>query len=305
VVILRGQPNGDQLILLYLQLLAESIDHEGYLRYSKKVPYTEKMLATLTGHTEDNVRTFLGHAKDTGLIEKMKNGTLYLTKAQDMVGAETNWAESKRQYRAKSDTKEDNVLPMSGQSPTELELDIDLDQEQDARDIIKGLSVVETNVPVTEKHVSVTERGVSGAIVKDSIVKERVAKKLAVKTADPPQLKIKHPTLGVPMNQTRYDTLVGIYGRQPVDEAIQDRLDWENSKGKPHAKDYASAAANWMKRDGVAKKPGAGLKSMMALHPPECPCGGEVRTTIDEAMCMSCDNAWDLQDQEWVLREAK
>lgn len=49
------------------------------------------------------------------------------------------------------------------------------------------------------------------------------------------------------MNQTRYDNLLSTYGQERVDEAIQERLDWESAKGKPKAKDYAAAAANWLK----------------------------------------------------------
>lgn len=61
------------------------------------------------------------------------------------------------------------------------------------------------------------------------------------KTAD-----ATHPTLDVPMNQKRYDNLVAEYGQGTVDRAIQSRLDWEASKGKSPAKDYAAAAANWI-----------------------------------------------------------
>ena len=144
VVIMRGQPNGDQLVLLYLQLLAESIDHDGLLRYNEKTPYTEAMLATLMGHTEDNVRTLLGHCEDTGLVERMKDGTLCLTKAKDMIGTETTWAEKKRQYRASAGAKEDNVPAVSGQRPIELE--IELEKELEKERTSKKL-VVKTDTP--------------------------------------------------------------------------------------------------------------------------------------------------------------
>lgn len=56
-----------------------------------------------------------------------------------------------------------------------------------------------------------------------------------------------HASLGVPLNTTRYKNLCERYGQQPVDNAIQERMDWESSKGKPRSKDYAAAAANWLK----------------------------------------------------------
>ena len=59
----------------------------------------------------------------------------------------------------------------------------------------------------------------------------------------------QHPTLEVPMNQSRYDKLCQEHGSDVVDDAIQARLDWEATKGRAAAKDYASAAANWLRKD--------------------------------------------------------
>ena len=38
--ILENMPNGKELVLLYLKLLAESVDHEGALRFSDTLPYS-------------------------------------------------------------------------------------------------------------------------------------------------------------------------------------------------------------------------------------------------------------------------
>ena len=45
--ILEAMPNGTNYSLLYLKLMVESIDHEGYLRFSDKIPYTAEMLSTI------------------------------------------------------------------------------------------------------------------------------------------------------------------------------------------------------------------------------------------------------------------
>lgn len=75
--------------------------------------------------------------------------------------------------------------------------------------------------------------------------------------------KTLHEKHRVPIGTTRYRSLCEQYGQGVVDNAIQERIDWEAAKGKPKAKDYAAAAANWLKRaeaDGrvkfVPKKPG-------------------------------------------------
>jgi len=57
-----------------------------------------------------------------------------------------------------------------------------------------------------------------------------------------------HPSLSVPMNQTRYDNLCRERGQRLVDWAISSRLDWEAANGKPKAKDYAAAAATWIRK---------------------------------------------------------
>ena len=38
--IIQGMDNGREIVLFYIKLLLESIDHEGALRFSKEKPYT-------------------------------------------------------------------------------------------------------------------------------------------------------------------------------------------------------------------------------------------------------------------------
>ena len=78
-----------------------------------------------------------------------------------------------------------------------------------------------------------------------------------------------HPSLNVPINQARYDKLVVEYGQAIVDNAIQERLDWESANGKTPAKDYAAAAANWLKKAeefGNLPEPNDGLKPHKATR---------------------------------------
>lgn len=60
----------------------------------------------------------------------------------------------------------------------------------------------------------------------------------------------KHPTLGVPINETRYQSLVAEWGRQQVDDYIQRAIDYiaANRPQKPY-KDYAAAAAQYIRGD--------------------------------------------------------
>ena len=60
--------------------------------------------------------------------------------------------------------------------------------------------------------------------------------------------KVKHEITGRPISPTRYTTLVTEYGQETVDEYIQKIADWCDAKGKEY-KDFAAAAANWIKKD--------------------------------------------------------
>lgn len=99
IQILEDEDGGDKILLVYLKLLTESIDHDGRLRFSETVPYSNKMLSTITRTSEDIVSKCLDILGQYGLIVREEDGTIVLTNAEKMVGSETSWASKKRQYR--------------------------------------------------------------------------------------------------------------------------------------------------------------------------------------------------------------
>ena len=54
IKILRAKENGELLVLFYMWMLTEAIDHEGRLRYSEDIPYDEEMLAEASGFANAN-----------------------------------------------------------------------------------------------------------------------------------------------------------------------------------------------------------------------------------------------------------
>lgn len=143
--ILRAE-GGRDAVLFYIELLCESIDHDGRLRYSEKKPYTPKRLATALDFPEEIAKTALEILEDLDLIQTEKDGTLYLPEAENMTGSETDWAEKKRTQRGHAKDKpgttegqpRDNVPQMSpeeetneGQCPTEKEIEIELELEKE------------------------------------------------------------------------------------------------------------------------------------------------------------------------------
>lgn len=108
--IIEAMPNGKDYILFYLKLLCESVDRDGRLHFSDKIPLNEEMLATLTLTNIDIVRSAIKIFTELSMMEILDDGTYYMTEVGKITGSETEWAEKKRQYREKIGQKEDNVL---------------------------------------------------------------------------------------------------------------------------------------------------------------------------------------------------
>ena len=109
---------------IFIHLMAESIDHDGCLRYSEKKPYTARTLAPLVSTDEKTMQEALDAFLELELIEILDDGTIRIPLAVENIGSETEWAEKKRQFRDKMRTqrghKEDNVLGMSSECPQDV-----------------------------------------------------------------------------------------------------------------------------------------------------------------------------------------
>lgn len=84
--ILEAMPNGKEIVLFYLKLLTESIDHEGLLRFSESVPYTPKMLAVITNTDEEIAEDAITELIELGLLEILDDETYKINGIQDMIG---------------------------------------------------------------------------------------------------------------------------------------------------------------------------------------------------------------------------
>lgn len=133
VRILEAMPNGKEYVLFYIKLLAESIDHEGALRFSDRTPYSTEMLATIANTSPEIAEGAVKALIRLEMVESQEDGTLKMIGIENMIGFETKWAEKKRKYRQQKDidrtqegqnediarTKKDNV-----RQEKELEIDI-------------------------------------------------------------------------------------------------------------------------------------------------------------------------------------
>lgn len=105
IKILEGMPNGKEIVLFYLKLLCESVDHDGELRFSDSIPYTPHMLASVTNTELAVVEQGIKILEELGMLVKDKDETIIMRDTEKMMGSDTSWAEKKRQYRDKLKTE--------------------------------------------------------------------------------------------------------------------------------------------------------------------------------------------------------
>lgn len=100
IKIIEAYPNGEKYLLFYIKLMAESVSHEGRLRFSDAIPYNERMIAAVTDTDIDVVHSALEILRTLGLVEIWDDETLYLTQVANIIGSETEVAERMRRIRA-------------------------------------------------------------------------------------------------------------------------------------------------------------------------------------------------------------
>lgn len=106
IKILRAKENGELLVLFYMWMLTEAIDHKGQLRYSEDIPYDEEMLAEASGFALHIVTQALQQFTKLQLVITESDGTLFMPKSIEMVGSESASAQRVREYRERKNSKE-------------------------------------------------------------------------------------------------------------------------------------------------------------------------------------------------------
>lgn len=198
ITILEGMPEGKDLVLLYLKLMTESVDHEGRLRFSDEIPYTPLMLASLTHSDPEFMARALEIFGSFGLIVKEEDGTLFLPKVVKMIGSAVDNDHAKRQQRYRERLKNE-----------------DSDAESDA----------ERDDGVTQSDASVTQE--SDASVTQTVTKSdesiEIEKEIEIDKDKEKSKKEKHKFgsyENVLLTDDEYNNLVTKYGAE-ADEAIE------------------------------------------------------------------------------------
>ena len=100
VYVVESLEHGGEVILIYIKMLVESIDHNGCLRFNEKLPYNAQMLAAVF-HTKLEIMEFaLKQLQEFEMIKIDEDGTIRMLKFDDFVGTDTEAAIKKRSQRA-------------------------------------------------------------------------------------------------------------------------------------------------------------------------------------------------------------
>ena len=99
---INGMDNGREILLFYIKLMIESVDHEGTLRFSKEKPYTNGILAGVTDTPQNIVELAMDTLQDFGLVEIAEDKTIILPKVIEMIDSASNSDAAKRMRRLRT-----------------------------------------------------------------------------------------------------------------------------------------------------------------------------------------------------------
>lgn len=138
VRIIKAMPNGRDYILLYLQLLLESIDHEGTLRFSETIPYSDEMLSVITETDINVVKEAKKLFVELNLMQILEDQTICMCEVEKLIGStvDNENANRQRRYREKQKSKTlrnvtDTVTKNNESKRIEIEKETELEKEKE------------------------------------------------------------------------------------------------------------------------------------------------------------------------------
>jgi len=109
MILLESMQDGYIYSNILMKLHLRSLRNGGKLMLNDKIPYNDQMLASVTRHTIGNIRQALEIFQNLGLIEVLKNGAIFMTDIQNLIGRSSTEADRKREYRAKIDAEKKSL----------------------------------------------------------------------------------------------------------------------------------------------------------------------------------------------------
>ena len=147
--IIHGMENGRDIVLFYIELMIESVDHEGTLRFNNSKPYTNGMLASLTGTPQDIVEQAMNTLIDFGLVEIAEDKTIILPKVIEMIDSASDSDAARRMRRLR--TKSEQNVQDCEQNVQESE------QERTKRD--ESIEIRDKRLEIRDKSIDISFSG--------------------------------------------------------------------------------------------------------------------------------------------------
>lgn len=253
ILVLESMPNGKDYSLFYIKMLVESISHEGYLRFSETIPYNPEMLAVITNTNVDVVRSAVKVLQELKLLEVMDNKTLYLTEVNKMIGGETEWAEKKRQQRARAlalaTTSAGENIPQISDKTTNENEPVSITSQENTEKVDKKRTKKDNVRQYIYKESYLEKEKELNTEIKDERKKGKKDP-----TTPHPEKKAYGLYKHVLLTDDEYNDLAKHYEKHYLDyiEAID--LYVESNKKAHGYKNYKAAILAWMRKDKIKPK---------------------------------------------------
>lgn len=152
IKIIENMPNGKDYIIFYLKLLCESTTHEGRLRFSDEIPYSDEMLSIITDTNIDIVRSAIKIFEQLKMIDVLDDGTFFLRQVEKMIGSETKSAERVRRFRENQKALQCNTNVAQRNIDIDIDIEKDIDKEIDIDINKKEIIKEKKSKPVKHKY---------------------------------------------------------------------------------------------------------------------------------------------------------
>lgn len=127
IVLLESMQDGVLYSNILLKLYLKSLKYGGKLQLAEDIPYTAQMIATITRQQVGTVEKALSIFMKLGLVEPLRNGALYMSNIELLIGQSSTEGERKR--KARLDLQKQKALPQTGADICPPELEIDIEKE--------------------------------------------------------------------------------------------------------------------------------------------------------------------------------
>lgn len=126
LIVVESMENGYIFSNILLKLYLKSLRNDGKLLINNRIPYNPALIAKVIRHNPVMVEKALQIFEQLGLIEVLKNGTIYMSDIQSLIGKSSTEADRKREYRKRIETEKgqmSQLCPLEIEKDKELELD--------------------------------------------------------------------------------------------------------------------------------------------------------------------------------------